>query len=150
MALLSDASPDNVEKYFKTNFITQSKQKNCLTASMKEHGNYQVSCSSFSVDFMEITTISQSSFSTRADMLDLFIATAATRVPWTDWHASAISKNEMFEYEFKENLPLVMTHKPCSYRMNLADINFNLASAFYTSDNIMECWWITNKSMHNL
>ena len=39
-------------KLFKANFIIQSQQKSYLKVSMNEHGNYQVTCFLFSVDFV--------------------------------------------------------------------------------------------------
>ena len=76
---------------FKAKFIIQSQQK-YLIVSLKEHENYRVTCSSVSVNFMLITTISQSPCSTRANKHHLFKAAAAKQVLRSDWYASAISK----------------------------------------------------------
>ena len=54
------------------NFYTHSIAiKTCLTVSVMEHGNDQVACSWFSVDFIAATTISQTSCSTLPNVYDM-------------------------------------------------------------------------------
>ena len=82
--------------------LSYSGNKNLFDSIREGAWKYQVTLSLFSVDFMQIMMIiSPSSCGTRANVRDLFIATAAKRIPRRAWFAAAISKLEFSNTNLK-------------------------------------------------
>ena len=94
---------ENVETF--DSILSYSRDKTYMTISAKEHGNYRATRPSFSADFMRITTISQSSCGTPANVRDPFKATVAKQVPML---SQRLFQNLKFSYmNFKTFIAMV-------------------------------------------